>query len=349
MGKSIGLGRSLAVLAVGTVGVAASRGASAHGDMDVERPSPGGSSRDAASVEPDAGAPAGTEGEPRSRRAGAGVDLVFGWGNVPFAVQNLPGTGNQTITYSRSDATPSSVQSFVLSGLLEAAAHLTLGVRLPLTFASFSPNGSASRSTTALGNIELEGEFGAALGARVALMGSLGVALPTAQGDALPPGTTQQSAQLVDESAYDRFSLSRAAASARGHEDDALFEPHRLGLTPKLGLVYRARGVSIEPYVKLENLVGTSSALDPAYLGELVSGVRVGYELRDFLEVGLRGWDSLVLVGSSGGDTISAAVEPEVLLRSGFVRLLAGVIVPVGGAQWQSGFVGVRLGVSGVF
>jgi hypothetical protein len=268
---------------------------------------------------------------------------------VPFAVQSLPGTANQAITYSRSDATPSSVQSFVVSGLVEAAAHLTLGVRLPLTFATFSPNGSPSRSTTALGNVELEGEFGGALGAHLVLKGSLGVALPTAQGDAPPPGTTGQNAQGVDENAYDRFSLSHAAAAARGYEEDELFEPRRLGLIPKLRLVYHARATSIEPYAKLENLVGTSSGLDHAYLGELVSGVRVAHDLGDFLEVGVRAWDRLMLVGGSGGDAISVAIEPDILLRWGSARLEGGVIVPVGGAQWESGFVGVRLGLSGVF
>jgi hypothetical protein len=153
----------------------------------------------------------------------------------------------------------------------------------------------------------------------------------------------------VDQSGYDRWSLSHAAMAARGYEDNALFEPQRLGIIPRVGLLYRIHGLSVEPYLKLENLVATSSTLANGYVGELVGGLRVGYWVHKEFEVALRGW---VNVGYAGGDEdkkTTVAIEPQAVLRFGPVRPSLGVIIPFTGPAGDSGFVGLRLGVAVAF
>jgi hypothetical protein len=338
-------------LAAALVAMAAARSAYAHGDVDVDRPT----------TEPSEPRGRGASGpgygdgehvelaeheEPRHVLA---LDLVLGWGKVPFAVQNLPGAGNPAITYSRSDQTESNVQSFVLVGAVEVTEHVGVGLRVPFTFAGFSPDGSASRGTDAFGNVELEGEYTLGLGRNLRLVGALGVALPTAQGQAIPVGLSQQNAAYVDETAYDRWSLSRAAAFARGYEDNALFEPQRLGIIPQVRLSYRFRGLSIEPWVKVENLIGTSTLLDASYVGELVGGLRVGYWVREQFEVALKGWVNVGYAGADEDKTTAASLEPQLVLRFGPVRPFAGVIVPLAGPPSDNGFIGVRLGATGSF
>jgi hypothetical protein len=278
----------------------------------------------------------------------AGLDLVLGWGKVPFAVLNAP-TGAQPVpNYTYADKVPSNVQSFILGAGLEVVEHVEVGARLPFTFAGFSPDGTPGRSATSFGNLELEGAYGGRVAEGLRLTGSLGVALPTSSGTELPPDLNALATQ-VDQSGYDRWSLARAAAAARGFEDNALFEPHRLGFIPKVGLLYRNHGLSLEPYLKLENLISTSSSNTNSYVGELVGGLRVGYWVHKEFEVALRGW---VNVGYAGGDDdkkTTVAIEPQAVLRFGPVRPYLGVIIPFTGPPGDGGFVGLRLGVDVAF
>src|SRR5262249_23102365 len=121
---------------------------------------------------------------------------------------------------------------FILGGTLEVAEHVEIGARLPFAFAGFSPDGSGSRTTTAFGNLEIEGATGAEVAHGLKLEATLGVALPTAPSDEIPPDLSGATSQSIDQTPYDRFSLSRAAAAARGYEDNALFEPKRMDFIP---------------------------------------------------------------------------------------------------------------------
>jgi len=301
----------------------------------------------AAAEEGEAKAAAGEEHAGEEHEVGMlGLDLVLGWGKVPFALQNQPVAGVSAVTYSRSDATESNVQSFLVAGSLEVAEHVGIGARLPVTFASFSPDGQESRGTASIGNLELEGEYSAPLARGLKLIAALGVALPTADGQEIPPGLTNQPAGVTDVTAYDRWSLDKAAAYARGYEDNALFEPDRLGLVPKVGLSYRLHGLSIEPHVKVENLIGTTSSLDAGYVGELVASLRVGYWVHRQFEIAVKGWINAGFAGTSDDKTTAVSLEPALVLRFGPVRPYAGVIIPLAGPPSDNGFVGLRVGVA---
>jgi hypothetical protein len=294
---------------------------------------------------PERSTPAGGEEGEAAERVAVALDAVLGWGNVPFAVQNLPTAGTQAITYSRSDATPSDVQSFVLTGRFDATEHLAVGVRLPFTLGTFSPAGSAARSTTSLGNVELEGELETRLGAQVKLVGALGVALPTGQGDEIPTTLVDVPASSVNAGSYDRYSLARAAALARGYEDNALFETGRLGVVPKIAIVYRGPRVGLEPYVKVENLIQAASSLDTPYVGELVAGVRAVYRFTRNIEAALRAWANVGFAGTPDDMKTSVAVEPDLVISSGAVRAYGGFVAPVAGPPADADFFGVRLGL----
>jgi hypothetical protein len=278
-----------------------------------------------------------------------GVDGVLGWGKVPFAVQNVPVTGTPGITYTRQDRTESDVQSLLFVGSAEVHEHLGVEIRAPLTFATFSPDGSPSRATASFGNLELAGEYAAPLGHHLRLVTSLGLALPTATGTPIPAGLAGASASSADPTAYDRWSLSRAAAMARGFEDNALFEPERLGIVPRVALAWRHRGLSIEPYVKVENLIATSKALDASYVGEIVGGLRVGYWVQHRFEIVLKGWVNGGFAGTSDDKTTAVAIEPQFLMRFGPVLPYVGVILPLAGPPSDGNFVGVRVGVAARF
>lgn len=290
------------------------------------------------------------QGEAKHEEIGkVGLDLVLGWGKVPFAVTSPPTGAEPTPSYSYQDKVPSNVQSFILGGGVEVIDHVEVGARLPFTFAGFSPDGSPGRSATSFGNLELEGAYGGRVAPGLRLYGSLGVALPTSQGTEVPSDLSNANVTAVDQSAYDRWSLNRAAAAARGYEDNALFEPNRFGIIPRVGLLYRNHGLSLEPYLKLENLIGTSSTLSNGYVGELVGGLRVGYWVHKEFEVALRGWANVGFAGADEDKKTTVAIEPQVVLRFGPVRPYVGVIVPFTGPPSDESFVGIRLGVDVAF
>jgi hypothetical protein len=337
----------LATVAVATTVLVAAPDARAHGDVDVDRPTVEGSGQTRVETAPREHAE-GAEEEHEDRYR-IGLDMVLGWGKAPFAVQNLPGPFVPLLTYTRADQIPSDVQSFILFGSAEIAEHVEVGFRLPFTFASFWPPGSAARSATSLGNLELEGEYVVPLGRRLKLSLGLGVALPTAEGQEIPADLVNQTVSTSNAAAYDRWSLSRAAAFARGYEDNALFDPQRFGLVPRIALSYESRGLSVEPYVKVENLIGTSTLLDASYVGELVGGLRVGYRVHRHVEVALRGWVNVGFAGTSDDKVTAAAIEPMVAFPLGPVRPYAGVIVPLAGPPHDNGYFGARLGLSAAF
>ena len=141
--------RWLAALLGLAAAMAAVRDAQAHGDVDVDRPeSPGAQTTVAASAQPRADAPE-TEHE---ERAWVTLDMVLGWGKVPFAVQNLPDTGDPALTYSRSDRTQTDVQSFVRrrrssSPIAGASACVCLSPS-PTSRRTDRPRGRPARSAT---------------------------------------------------------------------------------------------------------------------------------------------------------------------------------------------------------
>jgi hypothetical protein len=344
-------------LAVVAAALASGATARAHGE-EVDRGKEGGGAEGGASVGVGVEGHGEGEGEEEEeeKKGEAFLDLVLGWGKVPFALQNLPGSPmnpSPYLTYSAADAVPSNVQSFILGGEFEVAEHIVIGARMPFTFAGFSPDNQTGRATTGVGNLELEGAYEKKINRALEVSGALGIALPFAAGNEIPPDLNNAPAGTVDSTAFDRFSLSKAAAAARGFEDNALFEPQRFGIIPKVEVEYHwKKKLELSGYVKLENLIGTQNTSDPnyvRYVGELVPGVSGGYRIIPQLEPRLRMWLNATFAGPDEDKKTSFALEPQVVGHLGSFEPYIGVIVPLAGPPHDNGFVGVRLGVGGRF
>ena len=284
---------------------------------------------------------------PHAHAGVVGVDFVLGFGKVPLAIQNPPSNLGTLPTYAKGEARSMS-ESFILGAAFHLLPHTAFGVRLPFTFGQFYPVGNSSRGLGALGNIELEAEYERHISHHTELFFVMGFSLPTAQGEEIPENLDTLTNAQVDQASYDKGALNRAAALSRGGEDNALFEPKRFGLNPKIGLNHRMGALTITPYIKVENLIATSPTLAHKYLGELIPAVRIGYRMGK-LEPALKLWVPILFAGSDEDKKVGFVVEPQLVFHHGNVRPALGVIIPVAGPAADPRFVGVRLAVAASF
>ena len=239
-----------------------------------------------------------------------------------------------------------STQSFLFSFGAEVAKGVGLGFRLPLTLGSWSSPGQSTRSTSAVGNLELEGEYEMHLNHQMKLQFGLGIALPTAQGTEIP-GQEELDADRIaaqqNQSGYDKQAVNHSAAASRGYLDNALFETKRFGIIPMVGLHYTVSHVLIDPFVKMENLISSSGNPEHSYIGELVIGTFLGYEVLKQMDVGARVWANVLFAGESG--TV-AVVEPQLRFHFGNIHpLVSGILPFAGDALTNPQFGGIRVGV----
>jgi hypothetical protein len=339
----VGISTLLAAMAAGGA-------ARAHGDVDVEKSKEGGASAHVAAGEGEHAEEGEEEGEEEEGNLELGLDLVLGWGKGPFAVAQLPTSLQPLPTYVRDEA-PGSSQSFILDAAYKVGHGLELGLRLPFAFGRYSPHDGDSRATTAFGNVEVEAEYEKHLGKGMEVFGALGLALPTAGGTEIPPTEELQAIPFYsfDQNSYDRWAVNHAAAASRGYEDNALFEPKRFGIIPKIGHEVRMNKLVLEPYVKVENLIATSSSLENSYVGELVPALRAAYALNKHFEPGLRAWANIGFAGGAEDKKTNVVIEPQVVGHFGGFKPYVGVIVPVAGPLTDAPWVGVRLGAAGAF
>jgi hypothetical protein len=269
-----------------------------------------------------------------------GIDFVVGSATTDAVTQNVPAnlqpTGNTTI-----DSSKVTTYSFLIGGSIELCKHFELGLRVPFQAGTIDAP-TYSRSASALGNIELEPEVGIPLNEGLELKLALGIALPTAQGTPIP-ATAADVPSLgigIDQSGYDRATVQKATAMTRGYEENALYEPDHLGLVPKITLSWFQREKwHVDPWVKLENLIATSS--DEKFIGELVLGANAGYSVTKVFEPALRVWGNIPVTGADFKAV--GVVEPQLRFHAGDGVVLAGVILPFAGPLTSPYAVGVRL------
>ena len=256
-----------------------------------------------------------------------GLDVVFGFGGVEGPLP--PGGAAEPL------AIAVDCQSFLLGAGYEVAERIGVGLRFPMTFASVPEAGTTTHSVFAVGNLELEGEAEIELSETLALELSLGVALPTAQGS--------EELELEDRTDYDQFVVNAIAASARGFEDNALFEIDRVGIVPHVALHAHAGRFLVDPFVKLENLIATNSEAERGYIAELVVGTFAGAELSEHLDLGARLWLAAAFLDEV--ETVAVA-EPQLRLHYEPVEFVLGGILPFAGELTDPYFGGIRLGVA---
>jgi len=257
-----------------------------------------------------------------------GVDAVVGFGKTNVAAADEQLTAAQVTT-----------ESFVIGAAYEPFAQFEVAVRVPLAFGTLNPAGAASRSAFALGNPELEAEYAFVLAPNAKLSFALGIAPPLAQGSEVPLGA-EPSREPIEGARkdLDRGATLMAAASARGFEDEALFEVDRFGIVPKARLDYRDERLLLRPFITLENLIHTGRHEHDVLL-ELMIGTYLGAHVTAWLDLGARVWTDLALAG--GGETVGV-LEPQVSARFGGAHLTLGGIWPFAGHLSDPPFGGVR-------
>lgn len=276
--------------------------------------------------------PEGAEGEEEEAepKLTLGIDGVFGFGDVP-ALNGTPPTTLGTTPSHTVENTHVASDSYILGLAYRITKNITIGARLPIVHAAFGPEGlETQRGTTTAGNLEIWAAYEKKLTKQLAIIPELGIALPTAVGDELPSGAevAAEPTKNYDNNANDRFSALQAASASRGFEESALFESKRLGIIPKIEVEYKLRKLTLAPYVKLENLISTTSSAEKGYLGELVPGFLASYGVVKWLDVGLRGWASVAFDKENHDNNALMVVEPQLRGHFGPIHPVVGLLLP---------------------
>jgi hypothetical protein len=275
------------------------------------------------------------------------ADNVLGLGRTPVIEVDALRLGGAPVA-RHLDSVRFSSQNFDLGVTYEFINDLAVGVEVPIIHATFeSP--LATRSTTALGNVELNAEYVRVIAKHLAFVPSLELALPTAEGDEMPTReeVDAEPTKPRDLAALDRFAAQRAAAAVRGWEENHLFAPRRLGVVPRIGLLYELGHLELEPSAKFGALVSTRGA---PFEGDVVLALRAGYRFHALFDAGLRAWTNIPVGGSLPEDVAPVGVlEPQLRGHFGPVLPVFGVILPFTGPLSHPENVGIRLAVAAHF
>jgi hypothetical protein len=296
----------------------------------------------------------GAKGEEEEPSGSVAADMVLGFGKVatwlpgPTGVSASGQGGPPGLVNGSSRIT---TEAFLLGAEFHLLKHTSIGFRFPISIGEFDvPGGNDFRSTTAIGNFELALGYEREIAEHVGFLFDLGIALPTAQGQEIPDNLDQLEALQVNPGRFDQASVNRAASYSRGGEDAALYEIKRLGIIPKVGVDYHAKGLFVTASVKVENMISVATGAKPDYLGELVPAVGIGYRAAPHLVPELRMFAPIAFSGAPDDEKkVGFVLEPQIVMPFGNVRPVVGVYIPVAGPAADPQFIGVRVGVVAAF
>jgi len=287
------------------------------------------------------------------------LDVVFGLQGAdaarsqallsePLGVAGATGAaGNELGPTLPSSPTLGAAHSLLLAGSY-AWGLVHLGARTAVSIASDDPAANASVAT--LSNTEVEAERAFHLADDTEVSWALGLILPTSNGHEPEDDLSAESPQLTQAThdPSDRHAaLSEAAAAARGFEDGALFRAERIGLIPKIRLLYEHEGFRVESYIKLENLLSTRTAPHHRYLGELVVAGFYGYDVIHDITLGVRFWSNVLLERTQDTNLVC---EPQLRVQRGPIQGLLGALIPlVNRPNTPTGLTGLRLAAAALF
>jgi hypothetical protein len=275
------------------------------------------------------------------------ADNVFGFGQTPVIVTSPIRLGSSPYN-EQLQALRFTSQNADVGFSYEPINDLAIGVEFPITHITYDAD-LGPRSVTAIDNFELNAEYVRVIAKHLALAPSLEVALPTAQGEEEPSKeeVAADPGKVRDVTSLDRFSAQRAAAAARGWEENHLFAPHRLGVVPRIGLLYELGKLELEPYAKLGALFSTRGA---PFEGDVVLALRAGYRFHALFDAGARVWTNIPIGGSLPEDESPiGVVEPQVRGHFGALTPVVGVVLPFVGPLSHPENVGVRIALAAHF
>jgi hypothetical protein len=267
--------------------------------------------------------------------------LLFGFGAAP-----IPAAGETPRT---PDAT---TISLLLGGVYDIKPDLSVGLTLPVTYASVKDPG-ATNGAFAFGAPELSGEIRLPMSTRVELPIRLALGVPVAQGEADPTST--------DPDKVEQARVNQLADAAHGWQRGELFAVQRLPITPSIGIVYRRRDLNLFGYTKFilgVNVGGSLRFPEQPTTGSYnqnglslrnVTGGGINYDFALF-DAGLDTWiaaDALPPVefesdlDANTESRVQWVLVPSIGRRFGSVHPRLGYIAPVGGllGDMQSVFI----------
>ncbi len=279
-------------------------------------------------------------------------DLVVGAANTDIVTAGPPGR-REGVTENTLDSSRVTVISFLLGLEHPINDKITVGARMPFM------DGSIASRTGLLGSrngIFIAGNFELGATYKMPLAGhnlelTLELGLPTGSGVEQPSKEEieKDPAKTYQYNRIDKAAVMRATSWSRGQLDSGLFEPGRIGITPKVGYPIDMGKLSIRPMLKVENLIDVTGDAGQGYVGEIVFGARAGYRVHPKIEPGLAAWANILYTKAEIDDPSVVVVSPYVRFHLPHVKPYVGGIIPIVGHLWADKAYGVNIGAVAEF
>jgi hypothetical protein len=279
-------------------------------------------------------------------------DFVVGSTTTDIVTAGPPGRREGT-PENTLDSSRVTVLSFLIGLEHPITERVTVGARIPFMDGNItSRNGllGARNGIFIAGNLELGATYKLPIGSHhLELTMELG--LPTGSG-VEQPSKEEIEAEPTKTYQYNRIdkaAVMRATSWSRGQLDSGLYEPGRIGITPKIVLPLDFGKLAVRPMVKVENLIDVTGDAGQSYVGEIVGGVRVGYRVHEMVEPGLSAWANILYTKAEINDPSVIVLNPYVRFHLGHVKPYVGAILPVFGHLVDDKAYGINAGAVAEF
>ena len=287
--------------------------------------------------------------EVKKRRArdkfGLFANVLVGFGKAPAprpSIDDLP-VGKTTSG------------TFMAGGYYDLSPDFTLAARLPWTVGSQRQPDGGTQTVTALGALELMGEYRVTLSPFTRLPILFGLGLPIAQGT------------YNDDAGLRQTQLNAMADAASGYRDPELFGPKRLPLIAGVGVDYQRKALSLRAAtkfvlgVKVGGELSNAGSADEAGTYKLkgvtlrnVTSAGVSYDFLDRPKLfgALDTWlaysainavEYTSNIGATPPTRFQVVVEPRLGARFGKIAPSIGYIFPIGGRLADTSTSGLEL------
>ena len=285
--------------------------------------------------------------EVKKRRArekfGLFANVLVGFGKAPLPRPSLDdGSAGKTTS-----------GTFMAGGYYDLSPDFTLAARLPWTVGSQRQADGGNQTVTALGALELMGEYRVTISPFTRLPILFGLGVPIAQGT------------YNDEAGLRQTQLNMMADAASGYRDPELFGPKRLPLIAGVGIDYQRKALSLRAATKLVLGVKVGGELattaDEAGTYELkgvtlrnVTSAGVSYDFLDRPKLfgAVDSWlaynainavEYTSNIGATSPTRFQVVFEPRLGARLGKVSPSIGYIFPIGGRLADTSTSGLDL------
>ena len=277
-----------------------------------------------------------------SEKMGVFGNVVVGFGKAPESGPGANVEGPKTTAFT-----------LMVGGHYAVSPELSLGARLPWTAGSQQQADGLYSTKTALGSLELMGEYKKALSPFTRLPVLFGLGLPTAQGGY--------------DTGYQEARINEVADASSGYRDGELFGVKRLPIILGVGIDYERKALNLHAATKFvfgvkvggkfpvkadANGAGTFDLKSVTFRNVTSAGVAYRFLEKPKLFGALDSWvvfqgirpvEFTSAGGASGPTRFQVVFEPRVGAHFGKISPSAGYIFPIGGRLADSSASGLEL------